>query len=115
MEDCGRACHVCEDQGLRDPPLGGRHRNHHRERAAHEIRRLVRRYNKHPYDINNGDCADFADELAAALGDGAEAIDLPEEWAHSCVRYQGRYYDAEEPYGVKHWRQLPLCVRGRRK
>lgn len=75
----------------------------------------MRRYNKHPYDINNGDCADFADELAAALGDGAEAIDLPMEWAHTCVRYQGRYYDAEEPYGVKHWRQLPLCVRKRRK
>jgi len=45
---------------------------------------------------------------------GAVVWDLPEEWTHVVIRYAGVYYDAEEPYGVPHWRQLPLCVRHRR-
>lgn len=67
----------------------------------------------HPFDINNGDCEEFALQLIDCLQDGADEFDC-EDVAHMCVLYRGRYYDAEEPYGVQHWTQLPLVLRNRR-
>jgi hypothetical protein len=81
---------------------------------ADEIRKVVRKFHQHPWDINCGRCDEFADEIVARIP-GALAIALGDDWAHICIRFNGFYYDAEEPYGVKHWRQLPLCVRARRK
>lgn len=77
---------------------------------ADAIRALVSEWGKHPWDINNGLCAEFADAIELRIP-GAQAVDLPERWTHTVIKYDGFYYDAEEPYGVTHWRQLPLCVR----
>lgn len=80
---------------------------------ADVIRALVAEWREHPWDINNGRCDEFAAEIARRVP-GAVVWDLPEEWTHVVIRYAGVYYDAEEPYGVPPWRQLPLCVRHRR-
>lgn len=111
---CPRPCVVCEEAGLEPMKRYDRAPEPHRERAAHAIRALVRKYEAHPWDINNGDCEEFAHDLMEALGPDAQWADCGDA-RHSCVKFHGRYYDAEEPYGVKHWRQLPLCVRYRRK
>lgn len=96
-----------------------------RGRVADTIRLLVKRFDKHPWDINNGECDDFAWDLVEALGEGAESSwveDLPDhdydtdgDIRHVVVMYRGWYFDAEEPYGVKDWRHIPLCARIIRK
>ncbi|HET9061728.1 MAG TPA: hypothetical protein VFO62_00430 [Candidatus Binatia bacterium] len=101
----------------------GAERDEKRERAAHAVRRLVREFGSHPWDINNGECEEFADALADALGDDndeAVVVDCAsDDWSidyhHQCVRYGDRYYDAEEPYGVTDWRHLPLVIRHDRR
>lgn len=95
-----------------------------RQKVADHIRRLVKKFNKHPWDINCGECDDFSDALMEALGPEAESFwvkDLPqgaeEEWdiAHVVTVYKGWYFDSEEPYGVQDWRHLPLCARAIRE
>lgn len=85
-----------------------------RDRMGAAIRALVAEYAKHPWDINNGQCDEFAEEIARRIP-GATAYALAFKWGHTVIRYEGLFYDAEEPYGVPHWRQLPLCVRHRRR
>lgn len=79
------------------------------------ITRLVEEYDEHPVDINSGNCEAFADDVALAVP-GARAVwdweaDPDQEeyvWCHCFIEYEGRYYDAECPEGVKDWRQLPF-------
>lgn len=70
---------------------------------------LVFQFKEHPYHINNGRCLRFARKLKD-LVPGAEII-KNEDYAHVYVKYHGFYYDAEEPYGVPNWDQLPLIMR----
>lgn len=61
-------------------------------------------------EINKGYCVEFADALAERLP-GAEVQWTPENEAlpgHHWIKYEGRYYDAEAPQGVAHWRTLPI-------
>ncbi len=74
------------------------------------IRQVVKEFSEHPYDINDGRCDEFA-EVVIERVPGAVFRDLGLEWGHCVIEFDGRYYDAEEPEGVLHWRQLPLCVR----
>lgn len=92
-----------------------------RSAVAEHIRTLVKRFDKHPWDINCGECEDFSDALITILGPEAESFwvkDLPgcteeegEEIAHVVTLYRGWFFDSEEPYGVQDWRHLPLCAR----
>ena len=68
---------------------------------------------KRPYDINNGNCEDFAWDILKKLG----MEDEKEGWlvwveeygvdaAHCVVEIGGKFYDAENPRGVKDVRRL---------
>lgn len=88
---------------------------------ANVIRNLVKEFDEHPFDINNGFCEDFAERLVEECGDGeAVWLDCIDEEAqalkvaHCVFVYRGFYFDAEEPYGVDDWRYLPICVRAAR-
>lgn len=71
------------------------------------------------WDINNGLCEEFAYALEAAFP-GGEVVDLEEVAfeedhlapydypGHFAYRYRGRYYDAQNPDGVDHWRDLDI-------
>ena len=64
-----------------------------REMMADEIRRMVRKFRAHPWDINCGRCDEFADAVAARVP-GAVAYDLGTEdtvlfWAHTCIKFDG--------------------------
>ena len=37
--------------------------------------------------------------------------DIKEEFNHVWIYYNGKHYDAEEPYGVNDWTQLPMIKR----
>lgn len=79
------------------------------------IKDLVTEYDKSPYDINNGECEDFALEIIRRMGgyspdltDGAPndmECKLP---GHYWIEYKGKYYDAECPQGVSKWQELPI-------
>jgi len=91
------------------------------------IRAEVAAYRKHPYDINCGECEEFAEDVIARLGGYREGltetsfdietlgesdvIDLP---GHIWIKCDGLHYDAEEPAGVEDWRDLPIFARLRR-
>lgn len=90
---------------------------------ANHIFAIVAEYGKHPWMINCGECEDFAAELEERMGVG-ECIwidevddplyaDIEEEFhiAHCVFKLNSFYYDAEEPYGVEDWRNLPLVAR----
>lgn len=92
-----------------------------RETMAAAIKQLVVEYETHPYDINCGMCEDFADDIEK-LVPGAEVLwgeQLPDllpvaiydAEAHCFIRFEGFYFDAEEPYGVEHPTGLPLYMR----
>jgi len=81
---------------------------------AQAIRQVVAEFGEHPFDINDGRCDEFADRVCELVPD-AGVWDLGIEHGHVCIKWNGRYYDAEEPEGVRHWRQLPIIVRNRRK
>ncbi len=78
----------------------------------------------HPFMINCGGCEDFALEIqeefpAIQVFWGDELPDLfPKQLtksenhsAHCFIRFEGNYYDAEEPEGVPKPYQLPLYQR----
>jgi len=84
------------------------------------IRNLVQKYNKHPYDINDGQCEDFGldlcKEFPIAIGQwGDEIVQwFPATTDASChyfIQMQDRFYDAEEPEGVLSPAFLPFFVR----
>ena len=87
------------------------------------IRKLVKQYGEHPYDINNGNCNDFAWAIAKRVkgvsvmetGNCFEAATPEERFnppndgpTHFFVKVGRRYYDAESPDGEIDWRFLPL-------
>lgn len=62
---------------------------------------------KTSWDINNGLCADFADELRIAVGDGRVVYAwTPWDDYHWWFECAGWHYDAETPGGVRNWRDL---------
>lgn len=82
------------------------------ESISDRIKSLVMEYwGRHPYDINNGDCEEFAniiaDEFEGAVAEWGEGG----EGDHCFIAYKGKYYDAEEPHGVPRWEDLPLYHR----
>ncbi len=91
-----------------------------KEQIGRMIKRLVVKWGVHPFEINQGYCEEFAEEICKQI-DGAT-----EEWGdeaphlftafhspdvHCYIVYDGRYYDAEEPYGVDSPNKLPLYNR----
>lgn len=77
------------------------------------IRQVVREFALHPYDINNGLCDQFVVRVSELCPDIEELV--IEEGCHYCIKYDGKYYDAEEPEGVLKADQLPIMVRGKRR
>jgi hypothetical protein len=84
------------------------------------IRDLVAEYGQHPYDINDGNCETFAmdvherhpkveyfwgDELLKMFPPSVDCS------CHCFLKFQNRYYDAEEPEGVLHPIFLPFFFR----
>lgn len=85
------------------------------------IAQLVADFHKSPYEINNGECEEFAGELQSLLRtEGYQGVEeecseyhapfgtLP---GHMWVKVDGRHYDAECPNGVKRWNQLPIFAK----
>lgn len=79
------------------------------------IHELVNEFGYTPYEINNGQCQEFAEALqqrvrgATLMEVGTdENGDFNEDPIHFFVKFKGRYYDAEAPLGVRDWRNLPI-------
>jgi hypothetical protein len=78
------------------------------------IHDLIEEMGMSAYDINDGNCQQFAQELRKRVP-GSEMLeagflvweDAPEP-LHFFVRYKGRYYDAESPKGEESWRNLSI-------
>lgn len=75
-----------------------------------------RLYDQSAYEINCGNCEEFAADVIALYGQGELVWHdnmpdcTPEEsdwWAHCFVMVDGRFYDSQTPDGVDHWRELP--------
>ena len=71
----------------------------------------------HPWDINNGDCCDFANVVSVHLTSmgvehevrfTSDESPLP---GHDWIFSGGLHYDAETPYGVPTENMLPIFVR----
>jgi hypothetical protein len=74
------------------------------------IRIEVKKFDMHPYDINNGYCEEFADIIYNKIKD-CEIMAFPLEskyFGHIFIKYNNKYYDAESPYGEIHWKYLPI-------
>lgn len=83
-----------------------------------EIIKIVEQFKLHPYDINNGECDNFADDVYSSLKSlniNVEIKDSTESkynnhfWIYDPI--DKKHYDAEEPYGVIKWRHLPIFLR----
>jgi hypothetical protein len=66
-----------------------------------------------PYDINNGQCEEFALALAEQL---SGCLVICTDWeadapGHFWVFVGGRHYDAEMPEGTEDWKELPIMKR----
>lgn len=78
---------------------------------------LIKEWNISPYDINNGQCEDFAMEIINRMG-GYSAnitevctenfVEFGELVGHYWILYKGKHYDAECPNGTKDWKNLPI-------
>ncbi len=87
------------------------------------IRSLLasRRWRKQrPYDINNGDCEDFQQDVCAAISNAQERVtenypSAARMAGHCWIYYRGRHYDAEAPRGVDRWQRLPIFARALRR
>lgn len=77
----------------------------------------VMEFNSNGYDINNGLCAEFADQLVLKCGGrvydiGNNSMNYFDAFPnHSWVYYEGKHYDAETPFGVDYWWELPIFKR----
>jgi hypothetical protein len=80
-----------------------------RVKVAHVVRWMVSAYDRHPIDINSGDCHEFATELVRRLRRGKVVPDWSVGHAYAIIG--GFCYDAEAPYGVRDPRKLPYMVR----
>ena len=67
-----------------------------------------------PFEINNGNCDIFADEVAQKISQ-AEAIETfylnVDEYSHFYIKYKEKFFDAECPYGVRDFLKLPTFKR----
>ena len=82
------------------------------------IEETIKQWDISPYDINNGECEDFAMEILDKMGGYSEditkvctqnfvdfgSLDLGHVW----ILYKGKHYDAECSNGVKDWKNLPI-------
>lgn len=102
-----------------------------RDTIAEIILRLVSTWDDgqpfDPYEINNGQCEDFAMALIEELGgyreinkactkgltefDVCNFTDFGDLPSHVWVWFDGKHYDAECPEGVEDWRKLPLFAK----
>ncbi len=88
------------------------------QRMADTIVQLVLKWKNHPWMINQGQCEDFANKVTKIIIGSASMWDneipLSEQYgdtSHCFIYWKGRYYDAEEPWGVKNPLDLPLFRR----
>lgn len=81
------------------------------------IKSLVASYNMRPYDINNGNCDDFALDLLKQVGGeiwetnpmGDDTPEAGQELAtHVWLYHSGKHYDAEHPMGVTNWKKFSI-------
>ena len=71
--------------------------------------------NSLPYDINCGECEDFAMAVIEQIPEAEEQCSeifaefgvLP---GHMWVEFRGKHYDAECSEGVENWQDLPIFV-----
>ena len=84
------------------------------------IKNLITEYNKSPYDINNGECEDFAMTIINRMGGYSDTLTVvattEEYWdrgypGHIWLLCNGRHYDAECPHGVTRWQYLPIFAK----
>lgn len=89
-----------------------------------EILKLIGEYDETPYQINSGQCEQFASELLFRLADKGIKGELweanPEGKpnyppTHAWVKVNGIFYDAEAPQGVPSWRALPIMLQAFRR
>ena len=65
----------------------------------------------HPWDINNGLCEDFTNEVCQLVPEAEEWVsDFPDEIGHTFIYWHRRYYDAECLDGVTDYLQLPIFL-----
>jgi hypothetical protein len=67
--------------------------------------------------INNGWCAEFAEDVLKELGGSPDGVTIHEDselgnydYSHTFLKFEGKFYDAEAPDGVEDWTRLPLFV-----
>jgi hypothetical protein len=87
------------------------------DKCTQAINEQIKIWNVKPYDINNGQCEDFAMAVIKSMGGYSDTLeevatesfnntdDLP---GHVWIYYGDKYYDAECPEGVSDWRELPI-------
>lgn len=71
-----------------------------------------------PYEINNGQCEDFASKIVSKVEGSSDVCTenfvefglLP---GHVWILFEGKHYDAEAPHGVKDFSDLPIFKRYR--
>ena len=89
--------------------------------VAKLIKARVLELREHPYDINNGGCVDFADDIINRINTvhpGVAEIDYTDNDSylpgHAWIVVDGLCFDAEEPWGVKDYMHLPIMARALR-
>ena len=82
------------------------------------IKSLIAEYGMSPWEINNGDCENFALDLIEMVGGedwGTESLGNYELWeilpGHVWVYLDGKHYDSECPEGVDTPLELPIFAR----
>jgi len=66
-----------------------------------------------PDDINGGYCKELAENVYARMSKVLPGLQIIRAWQgmgsrHFFLQYNGKYYDAERPYGVDEIRMLPF-------
>jgi len=80
------------------------------------IIQLVAEWGKSAYDINNGECDEFAMEVIERMGGYQTGITEQSEpleskyGGHVWIVWNNHHYDAECPNGVQNFEQLPIFV-----
>jgi len=68
------------------------------------------------FDINNGECEDFARDVLEIVPQAKEVwseMFSMELVGHVWVEYRGKHYDAECPDGVRDWHDLFIFIRSK--
>lgn len=72
---------------------------------------ITTNWGKTPYEINNGDCYDWAEKVFRAFKGSIETWETPydiSEVLHGFVKVANKFYDAECLNGVKDHMDLPI-------